>query len=147
MDEFIPQKALQKAMALKLDLEVREASVSTKPFEFKCIIPPSRVMNAFLIAKEHGLAWPDRMPLPIVTYHEGKNEWRIMDGMMRICAAKDSGLEKIPALVASGETFDALADILKNGYYGEDFAEMLAMVSPEVLANLELRDETQMSGK
>jgi hypothetical protein len=147
VDEFIPQKALQKALSSKLDLEVRQEIVQTGPFAFRCLIPLPRVQEVFKYAYHDNLAWPSRMPIPIVTYHRGRDEWRIMDGMMRICAAKDAGFTQIPALVASGETFEALEEILKLGYYGEDFVEMLAMVSPLVLENIEQRDESRMSGR
>lgn len=130
-----------------MDLEVSQEIISTKPFEFKCLIPPDRVMRAFDQALAAGHPWPPGMPLSVVTYNAAKDEWKIMDGMMRICAAKDAGFQEIAALVASGETFDALESILRNGYYGEDFVEMLAMVSPTILENLELRDQSRMSGK
>jgi len=147
VDEFIPQRALQKALSEKLDLRVYQEMIPTGPFEFKCLVPPEKTMRAFARAIDDDRPWPPGMPLAIVTYHKGKDEWKIMDGMMRICAAKDAGFEEIPALVASGETVDALESVLKDGYYGEDFVEMLAMVSPVVLANIELRDQNRMSGK
>jgi hypothetical protein len=68
-----------------------------------------------------------------------------MDGMMRICSAQQAQIPEIPALVASGETYDELEHILNQGYYGEDFIEMLAMVNPIISENLKLRDRNRSS--
>ena len=71
-----------------------------------------------------------------------------MDGMNRICAAQMEGFEEIPAFVASGETHAELWDaILKHGYFGEDFVEMLSLIHPEIRENLRRRDDMRLAGK
>lgn len=144
----LPEQALKYALDHSLNLTVYLAEIPTSPFIFKCLTPRPALLADFNKAMRAHQPWPSGMPLPVVTYRDDQHEWEIMDGMNRICAAKMEGFREVPALVASGETHDKLyRAILKNGYFGEDFVEMLAMVSPEVLTNLKLRNKTQMSGK
>lgn len=144
----IPERALEYAKSHRLDLGVRHTVVPTAPFVFKCLQPRESLVETFRKAVRARQLWPLGMPIPVVTYHRSRDEWQIMDGMARICAAQTAGLEEIPALVASGETHDELYDaVLKEGYFGEDFVEMLAMVDPLVRENLALRDDMRLAGK
>jgi len=146
--EPVPEEALRYAQDHHLDLAVHYTSIPTAPFVFKCLTPRKGILDAFAKARRAGQLWPHGMPVPVVTYHQGRHEWEIMDGMNRICAAQMEGFEEIPAFVASGETHDELYRvILKNGYFGEDFIEMLALVSPEIRENLQRRDDLRLSGK
>lgn len=138
--------ALRAARERGLDLSVSLGTIPTKPFSFKCLKPRIGVLDALTKAREDGLEWAPGMPLPIVTYHEGRDEWEIMDGMMRICAAIMAGYDTIPAYVARGETHDALWDILKEGYYGHDFVEMLALENPDLDRNQKMGDDLKLSG-
>lgn len=144
----IPEEALRYAQENGLDLSVHYTSIPTAPFVFKCLTPRQAIWNAFKKAKLNGDLWPNGMPVPVVTYNERAHEWQIMDGMNRICAAQIEGFEEIPALVASGETHDILYQhILKDGYSGEDFIEMLAIVDPQIRDNMRRRDDLRLSGK
>jgi hypothetical protein len=143
----VPERALAEAERLGLDLGVRKDLVPTNVFTFQCLEPKETLVEAFREAKRSHTFWVFGMPLPILTYHPGYREYRIMDGMMRICAAKTAGLDKFAAYVASGETYDALSSILDEGYYGEDFVEMLAMVNDEIRQNLEDRDKNRLAGR
>jgi len=144
--ESVPKRALKAAKERGLDLRVDPMTISTAPYKFRCLKPKASVLEAFEKARERGQEWVPGMPVPVVTYHSKRNEWEIMDGMMRICAAIMAGYEVIPALVAKGETYDALDDILREGYYGEDFVEMLSMVNPDVARNCRLTDDLKLSG-
>ena len=141
----IPELALAKAMHLKLDLSVHRWMVPADSFHFQCLEPKPAMLDAFHRARAENLPWVEEMPLPVLVYHEGRHEFRIMDGMMRICSAQQAQIPEIPALVASGETYDELEHILNQGYYGEDFIEMLAMVNPIISENLKLRDRNRSS--
>lgn len=144
----IPERALEYARAHNLDLGVRHTVVPTAPFVFKCLQPRESILASFRKAMRARQLWPLGMPIPVVTYHRGRDEWQIMDGMQRICSAQMEGFEGIPAFVASGETHEELYDaVLKEGYFGEDFVEMLAMVDPLVRENLALRDDMRLAGK
>lgn len=143
----ISEIALERAKELGLDLDVRLELVPTYVFTFECLEPKPEVLQAFRDAQVLGLSWVDGMPAPVVTWHKKSSAFRIMDGMMRICAAKEAGIREIPAFVSSGETYEALEPILKQGYYGEDFVELLALVNPEIRRNLESRDENRMAGR
>lgn len=143
----VPQRALAKAQrdGLLLDAPLRE--IPTSVFSFHCLEPKPENLNLFREVLLEGLPWVDGIPFPVVTYNVSRNEWRIMDGMLRICTAQAAGFTEIPAFVASGETYEALAEILDEGYYGEDFVEMLSMVNPGVAKNMEARDQNRMAGK
>lgn len=143
----VPELALAKAEELGLDLHVSRITVPTRIFTFKCIEPKGAVVRAFKEAADKGHSWVEGMPVPVLTYHSGLKEYRIMDGMMRICAAQIAGIRDIPALVASGELYEILEPILDEGYYGEDFVDMLAMVNEEIRNNRESRDSNRLSGK
>lgn len=143
----VPERALAKAQRDGLILETPLREIPTSVFSFHCLEPKPESLNLFREALEQGLAWVEGVPLPIVTYNDSRNEWRIMDGMLRICTAQAAGYTEIPAFVASGETYEALADILDDGYYGEDFVEMLSMVNPEIARNMESRDQNRMAGR
>lgn len=144
----IPEEALKYALHQHLDLSVHYTAIPTAPFVFKCLSPRKAILDAFKKAKRAGQLWPHSMPVPVVTYHKGHHEWEIMDGMNRICAAQIEGFEEIPAYVASGETHEELyAYILKDGYFGEDFIEMLALINPEIRDNLHRRDDMRLAGK
>jgi hypothetical protein len=143
----IPEQALSYASLYKLDLDVHKEMIPLEPFVFNCLTPRKEIVASFKKAKRAKLPWPDGMPVPVVTFNRKRHEWAIMDGMTRICAAKMTGFNQIPALVASGETHDELHHILQYGYYGEDFVEMLAAVNPLVLNNLQNRDDMRLAGK
>jgi hypothetical protein len=143
----IPEMALLKAKRLELDLGVSRRLVPTDVFHFDCLEPKSGMLRAFRQAKAAGHDWVEGMPIPVLTYQSSDRTFRIMDGMLRICSARKARIKEFPALVASGDTYDALEDILRNGYYGEDFIEMLAMVNPLVRENLEMRRRRFLSGK
>jgi len=145
--ESIPELALKYARTHRLDLTVRHTVIPTAPFVFKCLHPRASILEAFNRAKRGGQLWPLGMPIPVVTYDGTDDEWQIMDGMQRICAAQIEGFDEIPALVASGETHAALWHILKDGYFGEDFVEMLAMVDPLVRENQAMGDDLRLAGK
>ena len=104
------------------------------------------MVEAFEDVRKKGAQWIPGMPIPVLVYYPRENDFRIMDGMMRICAAQKAGLRFIPAFIASGETYDVLEPILNRGYYGEDFVEMLSMVNPAVRNNLRLRDRNRLAG-
>lgn len=141
----IPEMALAEAMRRNLDLSVKRWMVPTSVFSFQCLEPKRSMLEAFRDARTDGLPWVEGMPVPVLTYHPDRREYRIMDGMMRICSAQQMQIPEIPALVASGVTYDELEPILNQGYYGEDFVEMLSMVDPLVLENLKLRDQNRYS--
>lgn len=143
----ISEMALKEARRLNLDLSIKEWMVPASAFSFECLEPTEAVFEAFRAAKAQGLPWVHTMPVPVLTYHSKDNKYRIMDGMMRICAAQAVGIKEIPAFVASGDTYDALKPILDHGYYGEDFVEMLAMVNTQVNENLDKRDRNRLAGK
>jgi len=144
----IPERALRYAQDRHLDLSIHHTTIPTAPFVFKCLTPRKGILDAFIRAKRLGELWPNGMPIPVVTYSPGRHEWQIMDGMNRICAAQMEGFEEIPAFVASGDTHNELyRAVLKDGYFGEDFIEMLALVSPEIRENLQRRDDLRLSGK
>lgn len=144
----IAEAALQHALDRGLDLSVHYTAIPTAPFVFRCLSPRQGILQAFQRAKRQGDLWPPGMPVPVVTYSPRHKEWQIMDGMNRICAAQMEGFEEIPAFVASGDTHDELHRlILHKGYFGEDFIEMLALVSPEIRENLHRRDDLRLSGK
>ena len=146
--ESVPERALKYAKAHNLDLTVQHTVVPTAPFVFKCLQPRASILGAFSRAKRGGQLWPLGMPIPVVTYNRTEDEWQIMDGMQRICAAQIEGFGEIPALVASGETHDALWEpVLKEGYFGEDFVEMLSMVDPLVRENQAMGDDLRLAGK
>lgn len=142
----IPEMALAEAEKLGLDLRVLSEMVPTEPFVFHCLTPKESMLEVFKDAFRERKAWVEGMPVPVLVYYPEKNEFGIMDGMQRICAAQKAGLEEIPALIASGETYDILRPILENGYYGEDFVEMLAMANENIRRNLSLRDRNRMAG-
>lgn len=141
----IPERALEEARRLGLDLSVNKWLVPTAVFTFQCLEPKAVMLEAFKVAHRDGFLWVRNMPIPVVTHHRANREFRIMDGMARICSAQKARYTEVPALVASGETYEALRHILDEGYYGEDFIEMLAMVNPLVRENLELRDRNKHS--
>lgn len=144
----LPEQALQYARSHRLDLGIRHTTIPTAPFVFKCLEPKESMVEAFKKAVRVRQLWPLGMPIPVVTYDQDRDEWRIMDGMSRICSAQLAGIEEIPAFVANGATHDELYRvILKDGYFGEDFVEMLALIHPEVRANLTLRDDMRLAGK
>lgn len=143
----IAQMALDEAHRLGLNLSVEIRAIPTDPFRFRCLKPKWEVLAAFQEAAKLKQEWVPGMPFPVVTFNRGREEYEIMDGMMRICAAVIAGFDRIPAYVASGETYDALEPILRNGYYGEDFVEMLALAHPDVARNLRLRDDMRLAGK
>lgn len=143
----ISELALAEAKELGLDLDVHMETVPVHVFKFTCLAPKPEVLRAFLEAKALGLPWVEGMPMPVVTWHPKKSAFRIMDGMMRISAAQEAGIREIPVFVASGDTYEELEEILEQGYYGEDFVEMLAMVNPEIRRNTESRDENRMAGR
>jgi len=146
--EPVPAEALRYAQEHHLDLTIHHASIPTAPFVFKCLAPRKGILDAFAKARQKGQLWPHGMPIPVVTYHKGRHEWQIMDGMNRICAAQMEGFQEIPAYVASGETHEILYEhILKDGYFGEDFVEVLAAVSPMIRSNLRRRDDMRLAGK
>lgn len=138
--------ALEEARRLDLDLSIKSWMVPTSSFTFECLKPSPSTIKAFEMALEDGLSWLQEMPFPVLTYHKKENKYRIMDGMMRICAAQKAGMHEIPALIASGATFDALQAILEQGYYGEDFMEMLALADEPVRENLQKRDRNRLAG-
>lgn len=140
----IAELALWYARDNDLDLSIKEMRVPTNAFFFKRLVPPKSLVRELRGAKKGGLPWVSGMPLPVLTL--ARREFRIMDGMKRIAAAKEAGYLEIPALVASGDTYEKLSPILANGYYGEDFIEMLATVDDLVRQNLELRDRNRLSG-
>lgn len=143
----VAERALKEAKKKRLDLEVHLDLVPTSIFALKKVEPRLSVYQAMRDAASRGESWVQGMPYPVLTWHKTSGKYRIMDGMMRLVAAQMAGIPVIPALIASGETYDALEPILRNGYYGEDFIEMLAMVSPDIRKNLDLRDENRLSGK
>lgn len=143
----IPEMAFIEAERLGLDLSVQHLTVPAGAFSFGCLDPKADVLAALATALEDELPWVIGMPLPVLTYHPDTKEYRIMDGMMRICAAQMVGMKVFPALVANGDTYDALESILDNGYYGEDFVEMLAMTNEDVRKNLESRDGNRLAGR
>lgn len=145
--ESIPKMALKAARKRGLDLSVELQKIPTSPFRFRCLKPKHSTLEVFQKAREAGEEWVPGMPLAIVTYHTKRKEYEIMDGMMRICAAIMAGYDFIPAIVAKGETHDALYDILLEGYYGQDFVEMLAMANPSVDDNLRMGDAMRLAGK
>lgn len=138
--------AYEEARKLGLDLRVIPGMVPTTPFVFECLKPKESMATAFHDAKRNLHKWVKGMPIPILVYYPERNEFRIMDGMMRICSAKEAGFDSFPALLASGETYDALEPILDQGYYGEDFIEMLMMVSESVRENQRMRDRNRLEG-
>jgi hypothetical protein len=142
----IPEMAYEEARKLGLDLRVIPGMVPTAPFVFECLKAKDSMATAFHDAKRKYHKWVKGMPIPILVYYPERDEFRIMDGMMRICAAQAAGFDVFPALVASGETYDALEPILDQGYYGEDFIEMLMMASPSVRENQKIRDRNRLEG-
>lgn len=142
----IAEMALYEAKRLGLDLSVKSWMIPAAAFSFECIEPKRSMLEAFRDAKRDGLPWVEHMPVPVLTYHSRDDKYRIMDGMMRICSSQAVGIPEFPALVASGETYEALEPILDQGYYGEDFIEMLAMVNQQVRENLEKRDRNRLAG-
>lgn len=142
----IPEQGLAQAQKLGLDLGVVTKMVPTKPFFFENLIPKKSMVEGFKRAIQKGLPWIEGMPIPVLVYYPDRDEYRVMDGIMRIGSAKEAGMKEFPALVASGETYDALEPIMINGYYGEDYVEMLSMVDEKVRGNLETRDRNMLSG-
>jgi hypothetical protein len=142
--DSVAEVAYREAKKLGLDLSVTVGPIPVDAFMFRYMRPRSSTLQALKKAKREGLEWAQDMPIPVVTLH-GKT-FEIMDGMMRIRAAQEAGFKEIPAIIASGDTYDALRHILKRGYYGEDFVEMMAMESPVVRKNLEHRNKNRMAG-
>lgn len=142
----IPELALAEARELGLDLSVQKMVVETSSFTFKCLEPRESMLQAFRRAHTGHRLWVNEMPVPVLTLNQRERKFRIMDGMLRICSAKRAGFKTFPALVANGETYDALEPILAKGYYGEDFIEMLAMVNPLIRENLAIRKYRFLSG-
>jgi hypothetical protein len=142
----VPEMALQEAERLGLDLTVKTWMVPVDAFSFECLEPKPGIQAIFHQARNAGMEWVPEMALPVLTYHPRERKFRIMDGMMRICAAQVAHFKEIPALVANGDTYDALQPILDHGYYGEDFIEMLSMVNEDVRENIERRERYRLSG-
>lgn len=142
----IAEMALNEAQRLGLDLNVKPWMVPTSAFSFNCIEPKRSMLEAFRDAKREGLPWVEHMPVPVLTYHPNVDKYRIMDGMLRICSAQAVDIPEFPALVASGDTYEALEPILDQGYYGDDFIEMLAMVNDQVRDNLNMRNRNKLAG-
>lgn len=142
----IPEIAYEEARKLGLDLRVLPGMVPTDAFAFECLEPKKDMLQAFRDARRDRENWVPGMPVPVLVYYPERNEWRIMDGMMRICSAQRAGIPSFPALIASGEAYDALEPILDQGYYGEDFIEMLAMTSEDIRDNLRKRDRKRLEG-
>lgn len=143
----IPEQALAEAKRQKLDLTTQKWMVDPRTFKFDCLEPKPSMLQAFRAAHAAGRDWVQGMPVPVLTFHSNDRSFRIMDGMLRICSAKKAGMTQIPAIMANGNTYDALEHILVKGYYGEDFIEMLAMVNPFVQANLAMRDRNKAMGR
>ena len=142
----IAELAIEEARDKHLDLSTRKMMVPVNAFKFHLLEPSKSVMAAFHQAKVQGLSWPKGVPLPVLTYHPADRTFGVMDGMMRIRAAQLMKMPQFPALVASGDTYDALQPILSRGYHGDDFVEMLCLVSPEVRKNQESCNRNRLAG-
>lgn len=142
----IPERGLAEAKRLGLDLGVQLWNVPTKPFVFKGLVPPESMVEAFKRAKREGLPWVPGMPKPVLIYHPKEDQYEIMDGIRRIASAKKAKFKEVPAFVARGYVYDALEPLFQDGYYGEDYIEMLAMANPEIRENLELTNKTKLAG-
>lgn len=120
--------------------------VPATAFTFRLLEPPEATLKVFREAARKGSSWPSGIPLPILTYHADDRMFGIMDGMMRIRSAQLAGIPQFRTLVASGETYDELMPILDQGYYGEDFVEMLCLVNPEVRKNQQSCNRNRLAG-
>lgn len=135
-----------EAQRLGLDLSVHLWMVPTKAFTFKGLVPPETTVEAFKRAKREGLDWVPGMPKPVLIYYPKEDEYRVMDGIRRIASAKKAKFKEFPAFVSRGHVYDFLEPIFQEGYYGEDYVEMLSMVNEEIRDNLELTNKTKLAG-
>lgn len=142
----IPERGLTEARRLGLDLDVQLWMVPTELFAFKGLTPPAAMVEAFKKAKREGLEWVPGMPKPVLVFHPKPEEYQIMDGIRRIASAKKAKFKDFPAFVGRGSVYDALEAIFQDGYYGEDYIEMLAMANEEIRKNLELTNKTKLAG-
>lgn len=142
----IPERGLAEARRLGLDLDVHLWMVPTSLFAFKGLVPPPSMVEAFKKAKREGLDWVPGMPKPVLVFHPKPEEYQIMDGIRRIASAKKAKFKEFPAFVSRGYVYDALEPIFQDGYYGEDYIEMLAMVNEEIRKNLDLTNKTKLAG-
>lgn len=106
------RKGLKYARENHLDLAASVEQVYPRDFETYHVLPPKDMIDTIRKARKEGLEWPEDMPLPVVVC-EG-HQCVILDGHHRIEAAKRLRLDRIPAIVASLETWNELLPVIEQ---------------------------------
>jgi hypothetical protein len=103
------KKAERYASRKGLDLGLIHASVSVDSIEPRERHSEKKVLQVQEMMTKHG-RWPKGLSPVFLVCDRLGSECMVLDGHHRIEAAKRSGLERVLAIVASWETFDALRD-------------------------------------
>lgn len=108
------------------------------------VIPDATMIGAIREAVSRGLRWPPQMPLPVLAC-DGVS-CMTLDGNHRLKAAKLAGLEEVPAVVSSLETWEALLPVIEqeDAIPYDDFIAILAEAgSKDIRENLRLEAEAR----
>jgi len=133
LDAWI-KKAVRYAKRKKLDLRLLRASVAVNSIE-----PREGYSEKKVLQIQETLTngrWPKGLSPVFLVCDKGGWACQVVDGHHRVEAAKRAGLERIPAIISSWETFDALrerySDVASPDFMDVDrFIAMLGILNSE----------------